>query len=154
MTLKRRPSDSSVETTHLLLPPDTNSHGTAFGGRIMQWMDIAAGIAGQRHCGDSCVTASVDQINFNHPIRVGDIVVLRASVNFTGRTSMEIGVRVEREDPKTRQLRHCLTGYFTFVGIDDDGNPMEVPEIHPETEEEKRRYERAKQRRAERMKKK
>lgn len=148
---KRRPRDSYVETTHLLLPPDTNSHGTAFGGRIMQWMDIAAGIAAQRHCGEPCVTASVDQINFSQAIRVGDVVVMKASVNYTGRTSMEVGVRVESEHPRTRQRKRCLTGYFTFVAIDSHGTPMPVPEIHPESDDEKRRYARAKERRAQRL---
>ncbi len=145
------PSESSVETTHVVLPPDTNTHGTAFGGKVMQWMDIAAGIAATRHSRLPVVTAAVDELHFAEPVRGGDIVIIRACVNFTGRTSMEVGVRVEREDSKTRDLEHCLTGYFTFVAVDESGRPIPVPGVDPQTEDEKRRYERAKLRRQHRL---
>lgn len=144
----RRPQDSAVETTHLVLPPDTNQHGTAFGGIIMQWMDIAAGIAATRHCHGQVVTAAVDEIVFERPIRLGDVVLVRASVNFTGRTSLEVGVRVDREDAETGAHEHCLSGHFTFVAIDDAGRPVPVPPITPETDIEKRRYAAAEARRA------
>lgn len=147
----RSPSASAVETTHLVLPPDTNTHGTAFGGRIMEWMDIAAGIAAGRHCGGAAVTVAVDELVFRRPIRVADVVVIHASVNFAGRTSMEVGVRVEREDAKTRKLEHCLTGYFTFVAIDDAGRPQSVPALEPETEVERQRFQKAKARRQRRL---
>jgi acyl-CoA hydrolase len=145
------PSASAVETTHLVLPPDTNAHGTAFGGRIMQWMDIAAGIAAERHSGTGVVTAAVDDLVFAHPIRMGDVVVIKAAVNFTGKTSMEVGVRVEREVRRTRAREHALSAYFTFVGVDDDGRPVPVRPVAPETEVEKRRWAAAQARRQSRL---
>ena len=147
------PSASAVETTHLVLPPDTNSHGTAFGGRVMQWMDIAAGICAGRHSGGPVVTAAVDNLEFSCPIRGGDVVIIKAATNFTGTTSMEVGVRVETEDARTRTLRHCLTGYFTFVAVDDGGRPVPVRPLVPETEHDKRRFEKAKARREARLSK-
>ncbi|MEE8408807.1 MAG: acyl-CoA thioesterase [Myxococcota bacterium] len=154
MTEARRPADSAVETTHVVLPPDTNPHGTAFGGRIMQWMDIAAGIAAWRHCGGPVVTVAVDDLHFAEPIRMGDVVSIRASVNHTGRTSMEVGVRVDREEAKTGTQYHCLTGYFIFVAIDTIlgvAHPVEVPAIEPQTEDEKRRFNNAMRRREHRL---
>ena len=148
----RSPADSHVESTHMVLPFDTNVHGTAFGGRIMQWMDIAAAIAAARHCGNTAVTASVDDLHFTRPIRMGDVLVMYACVNYTGRTSMEVGVRVEREDPKNQTREHCLSGYFTFVAVDPNGTPIEVPGIEPKTPLEIKRYNAAKDRRAKRLK--
>lgn len=154
MNLKpKTPNESSVEATHIVLPPDTNSHGTAFGGRIMQWMDITAGVAANRHCRRPCVTVAVDQLHFAKPIQLGDIVIVKARVNNTGKTSMEVGVRVCKENPLTGIREHCLTGYFTFVAVDSTlGNrPTEVPKINPVTEEDKRRFEEAERRRAIRL---
>ena len=148
---KLRPSDSKVDTTHLVLPPDTNHHGTAFGGKIMQWMDVAAGIAAARHGRKPVVTLSVDALHFERPIRLGDVVVLTASVNHTGRTSMEVGVRVDRENPITRQHEHCLTGYFTFVAVDEAGKPQPIAPVEPETPDEQRRFEDAARRREQRL---
>lgn len=145
------PDASAVETTHLVLPPDTNAHGTAFGGRIMEWMDIAASIAAIRHCRLPCVTANVDDLTFERPIRLGDLVIIRSKVNFTGRTSMEVGIRVEREIPQLGTREHCLTGYFTFVAMGPDGKPVEVPAITPQTDADKRRYADAQARRAVRL---
>ncbi len=147
----RRPSESAVEATHLVLPPDTNQHGTAFGGIIMQWMDIAAGIAGSRHCRLPMVTAAVDSIAFNRPIRLGDVVIVKACVNFSGRTSLEVGVKVEREEQHSGRREHCLTGYFTMVAVDDQGCPIEVPPVAPESPDEKRRFAAARDRRAARL---
>lgn len=147
----RPPADSAVETTHVVLPPDTNVHGTAFGGKIMQWMDVAAGICAGRHCGGPVVTAAVDELVFASPIRMGDVVIIRASANFTGRTSMEIGVRVEREEEGTRELEHCLSGYFTFVAVDAKGRPKPVPPLQPQSAIERERWRRAKARRAHRL---
>ena len=147
----RPPSLSAVETTHLVLPPDTNTHGNAFGGRIMQWMDIAAGIAAWRHCGGPVVTVAVDDLHFAEPVRLGDVVSIRATVNHAGRTSMEVGIRVDREEAKTREQHHCLTGYFIFVAVDDEGEPTEVPPVEPQTEDDKRRYKNALRRRERRL---
>ena len=151
MTDARRPSDSAVEATHLVLPSDTNSHGTAFGGKVMQWMDIAAGIAGGRHSNKPVVTLAVDDLHFERPIHLGDVVVVRAMVNHAGSTSMEVGVRVDREEPATRRQEHCISGYFIFVAVDADGRPTSVPPIHPKTEEEQRRFDNAVRRRAHRL---
>lgn len=142
----RRPHQSAVEATHLVMPGDTNMLGTAFGGKIMQWMDIAASVAAGRHSGGPSVTVSVDDLHFAKPIRMGDVVILKACVNYTGRTSMEVGVRVEREDRRTRAVQHCLSGYFTFVGVDDDGKPCVVPPIHPGSAIEHKRFDAAAQR--------
>ena len=152
-TLKpKRPAESAVETTYLVLPPDTNTHGTAFGGKIMQWMDVAAGICAGRHCRGPVVTAAVDELVFSRPIRMADIVILRAAVNFTGCSSMEVGVRVEREEAETGLREHCLSGYFTFVALDAKGDPAEVPPIAPGNEIEVRRFEKGEQRRNRRLK--
>ncbi len=148
----RHPTDSQVETTHVVLPPDTNSHGTAFGGKIMQWMDITAGIAAGRHSGGQVVTVAVDDLHFRNPIRMGDIVIVRAVVNHAGKTSMEVGVRVDREDITTQRRQHCLTGYFIFVAVTKEGKPRIVPAIVPQTDEEERRFADAEERRLLRLK--
>lgn len=135
----RYPTDSGTVATHLVLPGDTNAHHTAFGGKIMEWMDITASVAAMRHCGTPCVTASVDDLSFERPIRMGDIVILKACVNYTGHTSMEVGVRVESEHPQTHVREHALSGYFTFVTVDADGKPMAVPPVQARTEQETRR---------------
>ena len=140
-----------METTHLVLPPDTNALGSTFGGRIMQWMDIAAGIAANRHSGHTAVTAAVDDLHFARPIRLGDVVVIKARVNHAGTTSMEVGVRVEREMTATRTREHCLTGYFLFVAVDDRGQTQKVPPIVPETDDDKRRFQNAIRRRQRRL---
>ncbi|MBN1961901.1 MAG: acyl-CoA thioesterase [Deltaproteobacteria bacterium] len=147
----RHPSDSAVEATHIVLPSDTNSHGTAFGGSIMQWMDIAAGIAGRRHCRNQVVTVAVDEIVFERPIHLGDVIIVRASANYVGRTSIEVGVRVDREDISSGEREHCLSGYFTMVSVDKNGKPLPVPPLTAESEIEKRRYKAAQLRRAERL---
>ena len=142
---------SRVETTHMVQPPDTNHHGSAFGGMIMQWMDIAAAISAMRHCREPVVTVAVDDLHFARSIRLGDVVVINAQVNHTGKTSMEVGVRVERENQKTREREHCLTGYFTFVAVDSDNRPIPVAPLKTEGEDDKRRFEDAERRRSERL---
>jgi acyl-CoA hydrolase len=148
---EKTPEQSAVETTHVVLPPDTNSHGTAFGGKIMQWMDIAAGIAAGRHAQGPVVTVSVDDLHFARPIKMGNVVSVRAQVNYTGRTSMEIGVRVESEEASTGAREHCLSGYFTFVAVDDQGAPKEVAKLVPQGDEDQRRFDNAAERRTDRL---
>ena len=109
---------SATERVEHVLPPDTNHHGTVFGGRVMQWMDLCAGVAAQRHCRRVCVTASVDDLHFLAPIRMGEFAIVKAHVNATFRTSIEVGVRVEGEDPFTGVRRKCLKAYLTFVALD------------------------------------
>ena len=133
------------------MPQDANVLGHVFGGAIMSIMDKCAAVAAIRHARRACVTASVDRIDFREPVRVGDLVVMRASVNFAGRTSMEVGVRVETEDMISGVRRHTNSCYLTFVAVDRSGRPVTVPQVVPETDEEKRRFEAAKERRRRRL---
>ncbi len=144
-------SESQVEMTEIVMPQDTNSLGTIFGGRVMQWMDIAAAISGFRHCRTAVVTACVDALGFHSPIKIGEIVSIKASVNYTGKTSMEIGVRVDAEDPITGKTKHASSAYFTFVATDNTGRPIAVPPVKPVSQVEKRRYKDGEKRRAARL---
>lgn len=140
-------SSSQVVMTQLVLPSHTNALDTIFGGTVMSWIDIAAAIAAQRHSNQSVVTASIDQLNFIAPIKKGWIVNLKASVNFVSRTSMEVGVRVEAENPITSELFHTASAYLTFVAVDGSGKPIGIPSLNLETDIEKRRFAAAKMRR-------
>ncbi|UCG49272.1 MAG: acyl-CoA thioesterase [Phycisphaerales bacterium] len=140
----KTPSQSAVETRYLIMPHQANPHGTAFGGVIMAWIDMIAGMAAQRHCGKEVVTAGIDSLAFKEPIRIGDHVLLRALVNYVSRSSMEVGVRVTREDPYTGQQVIATTAHLTFVALDENKKPTPAPPIQPETEAEKRRYANAK----------
>jgi acyl-CoA hydrolase len=141
---------SHVEMTQVVLPGDTNPYGNAFGGRLMQWIDIAAAVAAHRHAKSNVVTASIDDLHFLERVRLGDIVVLMASVNWAGRTSMEVGVRILAERPAGGQ-RHAATAYLTFVAIDRRGRPRRVPAAIAETAEERRRQADAHRRRERRL---
>jgi acyl-CoA hydrolase len=134
-----------------MMPQNANNLGNVFGGVILSMMDKAAAIAAFRHCRQNVVTVSIDRVDFREPIHLGDLVVMKASVNYVGRTSMEVGVRVEAEELLTGRHRHTNSCYLTFVAVDRAGRPIEVPELIPETADEKRRYEAAKQRRARRI---
>lgn len=138
---------SQVFMTELVLPNDTNQLGNLLGGRLMHWIDIAAAIAAQRHSGRVCVTASVDELNFHDPIKLGEIVTLQASVNRAFRSSMEVGVVVSAQGLPRKTMRRANNAYLTFVAIDDAGAPIAVPPAIPETDDEKRRYEEAMNRR-------
>jgi len=148
---RRTVSDSHVEMTEIVLPNDTNQLGNCMGGRVMHFMDIAAAIAARRHARMTCVTAAVDQIDFHEPVPMGSVLVLLSSVNYAGRTSMEIGVRVEMESTRSGLRSHCASAYFTFVALDENGNPTPVPELVPESAEEKRRHAEAIERRKARL---
>ena len=139
--------DSYVEMTEIVLPSHANPIGTAFGGQIMAWIDICAGISAQRHARQIVVTASMDDLHFRAPIHVGEVVILKAQVNRAFHTSLEVGVRVEAENPLTGELRHCSSAYLTFVAQDEDGSSVSVPDLIPETDNQKRRYEEAEERR-------
>ena len=143
--------ESQHESSELMLPQDGNNLGHIFGGVILSLMDKTAAIAAFRHSRASVVTASIDRVDFREPIHLGDLVILKASVNYVGRTSMEIGVRVEAEELLTGRRRHTNSCYLTFVAVDRDGRPIEVPGLIPETPDEIRRYEAAKERRARRL---
>jgi acyl-CoA hydrolase len=135
-----------------VLPNDTNPHGTIFGGRVMALVDLAATIAASRHARRPVVTASIDELHFLHPIKLGHIVLLEAQVNEAFGSSMEIGVRVYSENPVTGEKRQTTTAYATFVALDDLGKPAAVPPILPETPEEFKRQAEARERRVERVK--
>ncbi|XGC82489.1 acyl-CoA thioesterase [Bdellovibrio bacteriovorus] len=137
--------------TQLVLPSHTNSLGTIFGGTIMSWIDIAAAISAQRHSNREVVTASIDRLDFIAPVYTGWVVNLKASVNYTSRTSMEVGVRVDAENPKTGEVFHTASAYCTFVALGSNGKPSEIPELTLQTEDDKRRYEEAKKRREVRL---
>ena len=143
-TEPKAPSDSAVESRYLVMPQHANPHGTAFGGIVVSWMDMVAGMSAQRHCGTEVVTAGIDSLIFKEPIRIGDHVLLRACVNYVGRTSMEVGVQVIREDPAGGQSVVATKAHLTFVALDKDKQPTVVPPIAPQTEAETRRYEHAK----------
>lgn len=140
----KKPSESSVESRYVLMPGHANPQGTAFGGVIMAWIDMIASMAAQRHCGKEVVTANIDSLSFKKPIRVGDHVVLKSCVNYAGRSSMEVGVRVIREDPYSAEQSIATTAHLTFVALGENKRPVGVAEILPETEDEKRRYGNAK----------
>ncbi|HTY39153.1 MAG TPA: acyl-CoA thioesterase [Bacteroidota bacterium] len=143
----RTVKESQVRMVQMVLPTDTNRLGNLLGGQLMHWIDIAAAIAASRHTNRVCVTASVDELNFHHPIVQGDVVTLEASVNRVFRTSLEIGVRVSKENLLTGVRMFTNTAYLTFVSIDESGRPTEASPVRPVTREEKRRYEDAARRR-------
>lgn len=139
--------ESQHETSEIMMPQDANILGHVFGGAVLGMMDKVAAIAAFRHARSNVVTVSIDRVDFKEPIHVGDLVVMKSSVNFVGRTSMEVGVRVEAEELLTGRRRHTNSCYLTFVAIDRNGRPIEVPGIRPETPDEERRYKAAEDRR-------
>lgn len=151
MPEKKAVSSSQVVMTQLVLPTHINALDTIFGGVIMSWIDITAAIAAQRHSNRDVVTASIDQLNFVAPVRKGWVVNLKASVNFTSRTSMEVGVRVDAENPKTSEIFHTASAYMTFVALGSNGKPTEVPGLNLETDIEIRRFKAAEKRRQQRL---
>jgi acyl-CoA hydrolase len=144
--------DSQVEMTQLVLPNDTNQLGNLLGGRLMEWMDIAAAICAQRHSNRICVTAGVDELAFHQPITLGEVVTLRASVNRAFSSSMEVGVQVTAENQLTGRRKTANTAYLTFVAVDDHRRPTGIPPVVPRTVAEKRRYREALVRRSDRLK--
>lgn len=137
--------------SQLMEPHHANIMGNVFGGVILSLADHVAAVAAIRHSRHQCVTVSVDKVDFREPIRVGELVTALSRVNFAGKTSMEIGVKIMAEVLTTGEKRHTNSCYLTYVAVDDQGHPTEVPPVEPETPDEKRRYERAKQRRANRV---
>ncbi len=147
----RAVADSAHVSSELIMPQDANILGHVFGGAIMAMVDKAAAVAAFRHARANCVTASIDRVDFKEPIHVGELVSCLASVNYVGTTSMEVGVRVESEDLISGIRRHTNTCYLTFVAIDRNGRPVPVPQVVPETAQEKRRYAAAQARRRRRL---
>jgi len=151
MVEARTVRETQHETSQMMLPQHSNNLGLVFGGVILAMMDTASAVCAIRHARMICVTASVDRVDFREPIHLGDLVIMKCSVNYVGRTSMEVGVRVESEDLQTGLRRHTNSCYLTFVAIDRNGRPVEVPRLIPESEDEIRRYEAAKERRRRRL---
>lgn len=137
---------SMVQLAQVMLPEDTNPAGNVHGGTIMKLIDNAAYVVASRHARSNVVTASVDRIDFHRPVFVGDLLHLMASLNWTGRSSMEVGVRVEAENLQTGEIRHIASAYLTFVALNEQGKPKTAPQVQPETEDEKRRFNEAQDR--------
>jgi acyl-CoA hydrolase len=148
MSLKpKHPKDSIAVLTEIVLPNDTNTLGNLMGGRLLHWMDIAAAISAHRHCSRIVVTASVNNVSFNQPIRLGEIVTLQAKMSRAFNSSMEVFIDVWVEDASTGKKTKCNEAIYTFVAVDQLGNPINVPPLIPETEEEKARFDGALRRR-------
>src|SRR3982751_1803834 len=135
------------DQTAIVFPDDINTLGTLFGGRVMEMADRVAAVVAKRHAGRNCVTLGIDSVRFLAAARHGDVLVFKAAVNRAWRTSMEVGLKVFAEDFRTMKRRHIVSAYFTFVAVDHDLHPTPIPEVFPESDEEKRRYEQAEQRR-------
>lgn len=144
---KKTPKGSEVIMTEMVLPGDTNALGTIFGGKVMERIDIAGAIAARRHSNKNVVTASIDAMSFIAPIQLGHVVTFLARVNWTGKTSMEVGCRVISENPNTGERSHTASAHLTYVAVDSNGRPASVPTIHPQTAEDKRRFQNAIRRR-------
>ncbi len=139
--MKNKPvKDSQVVMHQMVLPNDANVIGNVLGGRVMHLMDICAAMTAVKHARKQVVTASIDRMDFLAPSKVGDILILKSSVNFCGDTSMEVGVRIHSEDRLTGVVNHTATAYLTFVAIDKKGDSIQIPQVIPETLEEKRRF--------------
>lgn len=147
----RHPAESEAEMAELMMPQHANLMGNVFGGVILALVDRVAAVCAIRHSHRQCVTVSVDKVDFREPIHVGELITAFARVNFAGKTSMEVGVKIVAENVLTGDKRHTNSCYVTYVALDDKGRPTEVPPIVPETADEKRRYERAAKRRATRV---
>ena len=147
MTTEKKVSESKTEMSELMQPRHANFAGTVHGGAILSIADNVAYVCAARHAGPNCVTVSVDRVNFREPIRIGELVTFLASVNYVGKSSMEIGIKIMAEDLRTGKKKHTNSCYFTMVLLDDKGKPKEVPRLIPETPEEKRRYDQGRKRR-------
>lgn len=147
----RTVKETQHETSQLMMPQHSNNLNNVFGGVILAMMDTAAAVSAIRHARMTCVTVSVDRVDFRQPIYLGELVIMKCSVNFVGRTSMEVGVRVEAEHLLTGVRRHTNSCYLTYVAVDATGRPVEVPRLVVEDPEEVRRYEAAIERRRRRL---
>ena len=149
--MKKYVKDSYVIMHELILPNDTNNLDTVFGGKVMQYMDLCAAMSAYKFARTAVVTASVDRLDFLAPARVGDMLILKSSVNYSHNTSMEIGVHIDAENVKTGKRRHTASAYLTFVSLASNGKPQKVNDIIPESSDEKRRYNEGKERHLQRI---
>ena len=150
----RKMSESEVILASLMNPQDANPAGNVHGGVIMKLIDTAAGVAAAKHTRHNVVTVSIDRLDFHSPVFIGNFVTLKAKLNLVGRTSMEVGVRVEAENLRTGEVRHTASAYLTYVALDPAGRPVDVPSLVPETEEDFRRMSEAGERRDRRLRQK
>lgn len=146
----KRVADSAADMLQVVLPNDTNPLGNALGGTVMHWIDLVAAITAYRHSRRPVVTVSMDRLDFREPIRLGHIVSLKARLHYVGRTSMEVGVDVFAEDPRTGQQRQTSSALVTYVALNDSGKPMPAPPLILTTDEERAQFEAARQRRQQR----
>ncbi len=133
-------SNSKVHMQEMILPNDSNVLGNVLGGKVMHLMDLCAAMSALKHCRNQVVTASVDNLDFLAPSKIGDFLILKSSVNYCGTTSMEVGVRIDTENRKTGKLKHTASAYLTFVAIDENGKTIKVPQVDAQSEEEQRRF--------------
>ena len=150
----KRIKESSILLAQVMNPQDANPAGNVHGGVIMKLIDTAAGSAAMKHSRANCVTASIDRLDFHNPVFIGDLVTLRAGLNFTGKSSMEVGVRVESQNLLTGEIRHTVSAYLTLVALDKNGKPLAVPPLILETPDEQRRNREALARREARLREK
>jgi acyl-CoA hydrolase len=136
----RTVASTQSETSEIVLPNDTNVLGSLLGGRLMHFMDMTGAMAAYRHARTYLVTAAMDHIDFVRPVRLGSLITLKASVNRAFNTSMEVGVKAWTENPQTGELLHVASAYLVFVAVDKECHPQQVPQLLPETPDEKRRY--------------
>ena len=149
--MKKHVKDSYVIMHELILPNDTNNLDTVFGGKVMQYMDLCAAMSAYKFARTAVVTASVDRLDFLAPARVGDMLILKSSVNYSHNSSMEVGVHIDAENVKTGKRRHTASAYLTFVSLDSNGKSQKVDDIIAESDDEKRRYNEGKERHLERI---
>ena len=146
------PEQTRCVMTQIVMPMHTNgTSGVMFGGIMMEWIDVCAGVAAMRHAGGQVLTASIDRLDFLSPVHVGEIVVLQAQVNFVARTSMEVGCRVETEDHRARSRRYVTKAYLTFVAMDDNGRPRALDPLELSSDDDRRRHDEAATRRSDRL---
>jgi acyl-CoA hydrolase len=139
----KRPDESEIVMTELVIPNDSNILGNVLGGRVMHWMDLSAAMAAHRHCNSICVTASIERMSFLHPIKLGQLAMLRARVVYVGRTSLIVKVIIHSEDMNTGERLLTTEAFMTFVCLGRDGKPRPVPRLKIETDEDKSDYKRA-----------
>lgn len=152
MRAQKPMGEATAVLSQVMMPKDASHYGNIHGGVIMKLIDEVAFVVASRHSRRNVVTASIDSLSFKNPVHTGDVVILKAQINYVGTTSMEIEVNVTTERLKTGQILPVATAYLTMVALDEEGHPVEVPQLVPQTEEEKRKYEEAKLRREERLK--
>jgi uncharacterized protein (TIGR00369 family) len=147
----KKVSETAINMAVIMMPQDANPSGNVHGGVVIKRIDEAGGVVALRHSGSRVVTASIDRLDFLRPVYVGEVLVLKASVNYVGTSSLEVGVRVEAENPRTGRVRHCVSAYLTYVALDDDAKPYPVPTLILDNGEDRRRNAEAQERRRVRL---